>query len=147
VEVCIFIESRLNTTFVFSVVEDSLAQVASRLIDPHILLGLFVSPTSPTNKWVDLENVVNLDNYPVLRLIRFIVFTVPDREVVANSLIPRWFSMFPLLDPIKFVNGPDDVGYDTEISLLRRIVQESPGIRTAWIGETRRVSDWLSSEA
>jgi hypothetical protein len=136
----------LDDKFVFSSVESSLAGVAKRLMQTNIRIGLDVFPTSCTDNWIDLESVPNdLSNYPVLSRVRDIAFGMPRPDIVASSAIPKWLALFPLLEHVEFLDELNDLSRKAKITLLRRIVQECAGIRSAKIDkETRDVAAWLA---
>ena len=147
-EVRILVYLSLDDQFNFPTVENKLSPVAHRLTKANVRVGLNVFPSSRTDNWVDLEDVDDLANFPVLRRVRSIAFGMPRPDIAATSVIPTWLSMFPLLEGLEFVNSPNDLSHRAKMSLLRHIVQECPGIRSVKIDEeTRSVSDWLSSES
>ena len=147
-EVRILVYLSLDDQFIFHTVENKLSPVAHRLTGANVRICLDVFPSSRTDNWVDLEDVDDLANFPVLRRVRTIAFGMPRPDIAATSAIPTWLSMFPLLEGLEFVNSPNDLSHEAKMSLLRHIVQECPGINSVKIDEeTRSVADWLSSES
>jgi hypothetical protein len=129
--------------FVFSAVERSLATVAKRLVQTNIRIGLDVFLSSRTDNWIRLWDYPY--EYPVLCRVREIGFGMPGPDIVTTSAIPQWLALFPLLEHVEFLNGPNYLNRQAKIILLRCIVQECTWIRSVKIDEeTRDVDSWLA---
>jgi hypothetical protein len=126
-------------------VEIYLARAAKRLTKTKIRLCLDVLPASHNGNLVGLRALPNdLGNYLVLSRVREIAFGMPRPDIDATSAIPKWLSLFPLLEHVEFLNGPNDPSRKAKVTLLRRIVQECAGIRSVKIDEeTRDTVSWL----
>jgi hypothetical protein len=146
--VCVAIHFFSDELFTFDDVEDSLARAAKRLTETNIRLCLDVLTASHTDNFVDLMTLPNdLRNYPVLSQVREVAFGFPCPDVVATNAISTWLSVFPLLDHVEFLNTQVGLDHQTEMLLLRRIVQKCSRLHSVRIGEeTHDVSAWLSSD-
>jgi hypothetical protein len=145
-QVRVIIYLSLDDEFVFSSVESSLAAVAERLTQTNIRIGLDVFPSSRTDNWINLKDVPDdLSNYPVLSRVQEIGFGMPRPDIVATCAIPKWLSLFPLLEHVEFLDGPNDLSRNGKIALLRCIVKECARTRSVKIDEeTRDVASWLT---